>query len=191
MSDTANMAPDPVLEAILHAAVEFTAAAAGWLVTGEGTQLRVMAVAGETPPSLVGTAIDGTTGAAAYVLASGQPLAHTSRSSDPGADAGLAQTLGRQARSILCVPCEVDEGIAGAVELIDKAGGTAFSFNDVELATVLARIAGVALTAIGDRRDTPSPSLADFPRELARLAIDEPDRYPAVAAVVSALIGGG
>jgi sigma-B regulation protein RsbU (phosphoserine phosphatase) len=182
---------DPVLTAIVQAAAEFTAATAGWLVTAEGERLRVMAVAGEAPAELVGTLVEGGTGAAAYVLASGQPLALASRGSDPRQGAGLAQALGRQPGSVLSVPCEADDAVAGAVELIDKAGGAGFSFDDVELATVLARIAGVSLTATARGQGSTSLSLADLPRELARLAAEEPDQYPAVAAVVSALMGGG
>ncbi len=191
MSETTDVqAADPVLAAILQAAVEFTAATAGWLVTGVGERLRVMAVAGEAPPQLVGRLVEAGNGAAAYVLASGQPLALSSRGKDPRQSAGLAQAIGRDPGSVLCVPCEVDDGVAGAVELIDKAGGGAFSFDDVELATVLARIAGVALTAAGAAPTSTSPSLAEFTSELARLAAEESDQYPAVSAVVSALMGG-
>jgi GAF domain-containing protein len=181
---------DAVLAAILQAAVDFTSATAGWLVTGAGERLRVMAVAGQAPRELLGRLLEAGNGAAAYVLASGQPLALSAQGKDPRQAAGLAQALGREPGSVLCVPCEADDGVAGAVELIDKAGGSAFSFDDVELATVLARIAGVALAAAGAASTVASPSVAGFTSELARLAAEESDQYPAISAVVSALMGG-
>lgn len=179
---------EPVLAAIAKAAADVTGAAAGWLVAVEADRLVVRAVAGEAPDSLVGTEVTAGEGAAAYVVASGQPLALTARAGDPRAAEGLAAVLGRPAGSVLCVPCEVLDGVTGALELLDKAGGGSFSFDDVELATLLAGIAGVALAAAVPSGVPAPPSPSALAAGLARLAADAPDRYPAVAQVVATLV---
>lgn len=180
----------PVLAAIVIAAADVTGASAGWVVGVDGDELRVRAVAGDAPRSLVGTALAPGAGAAGYVVASGQPLALASRAADPRAAEGLAAALGRPPGSVLCVPCETEDGVVGALELVDKEGGIGFSFDDVELATLLAGIAGAALAGGTPVAPTP-PSPSELTAGLARLAADAPARYAAVAHAVAALVDGG
>ena len=80
--------------------------------------------------------------------------------------------------SVLCVPCAHDDDVLGVLELVDKAGGGPFTFDDVELITVLANIAGSALaeSAGGVVR---SPD--ELGGELRQLAADDPTAYVAVA----------
>ena len=94
---------------------------------------------------LVGTRVPAEGGTAGYVLASGQPVAMMPRADDPAATEGVVGVLGIRPASVLCVPCAYDDEVLGVLELVDKAGGGAFTFDDVELATVLANIAGSAL----------------------------------------------
>lgn len=183
---------EPVLAAIVKAAADVTGATAGWVVGVDGDRLAVRALAGDAPESLVGTHVAAGAGAAGYVVASGQPLALASRAGDPRAAEGLAAALGRLPGSVLCVPCETEEAVVGALELIDKVGGGSFSFDDVELATLLAGIAGAALAApVAGAAGVPAPpSPAELAAGLARLASEAPARYAAVAEVVVALAGG-
>lgn len=183
---------DPVLAAIVKAAADVTRAVAGWVVGIDGEGLVVRAVAGKAPESLVGTPVAASGGAVGYVVSSGQPLALAARAGDARAAEGLAAVLGRAPGSVLCVPCEADDAVVGALELVDKAGGGSFSFDDVELVTLLAGIAGVALVArvAGDAvRSPPTPSPSELADGLARLAADAPARYLAVAAAVASLVG--
>ncbi|MDQ6726119.1 MAG: GAF domain-containing protein, partial [Actinomycetota bacterium] len=150
-------------------------------------------VAGEAPESLVGEPLPAGAGPADYVVASGQPLALASRAGDPRAAEGLAAALGRPPGSVLCVPCEVDDAVVGALELVDKAAGASFSFDDVDLATLLAGIAAVAIVSAGGDRapgGPASPSPSDVADALARMAATAPARYAAVAEVVLALVPG-
>lgn len=182
---------EPVLAALADAAADVTAAAAGWVLAVDNERLVVRAVAGDAPDSLVGTSVAPGDGAAGYVVAAGQPLALASRSDDPRAAEGLADALGRVPGSVLCVPCESGGGVVGAMELIDKAGGGSFSFDDVELATLLAGIAGVALAYDEDAGGTkrpPPPSPSELAEGLARLAADAPARYASVAEAVAVLV---
>lgn len=179
---------EPVLAAIARSATEVTGAAAAWLVGVEGDRLVVRAVAGEAPASLVGSRVAVDAGAAGYVISSGQPLALASRAGDPRASDGLAAALGRPPGSVVCVPCEVDGAVLGALELVDKSGGGNFSFDDVELANLLAGIAGVALGSGGAGGRPAAPSPSELAAGLARLAAGAPARYTAVAEAVAMLV---
>ncbi len=181
---------EPILAAIARAATDVTGATAGWVVAVVADDLRVRAVAGDAPESLVGSVVSAAAGgAAAYVVESGQPLALAARSGDDRAAASLAAALDRAAGSVLCVPCEADDAVVGALELVDKAGGGSFSFDDVELVTLLAGIAGVALASgAGGEVGPDAPSPSDLAAGLARLATEAPARYRAVAEVVATLV---
>lgn len=179
-----------MLAAILKAAAGVTGAAAGWVVCVDDDHIEVRAVVGDAPPSLLGTDIPFGSGAIGYVVASGQPVALTSPAGEQREADGLAAALGRTAGSVLCVPCEAEDQIVGAIELVDKSGGGSFSFDDVELATLLAGVAGVALAAGGHAagRAPVPPSPAALADGLARLAADAPARYLAVVEVVAGLL---
>src|SRR5262245_50374957 len=180
------MAPDPVLDAIVASAVGATGAAAGWLLDIDGDDLVVVGAAGPSAGELLGQRIPGEFGSAGYVVASGQPLAVTPRPGESGAD-GVATLAGLQPTSVLCVPCATEMAVLGALELVNKAGGGAFSFEDVEMATLLAEVAGPAL-AHRDATAVEVPKPEELSATLARLAAVDPGRYARVATFVRALL---
>ena len=175
-----------VLDAIVRAAVGATGATRGWLVATDGAGLRVVAAAGgDRPGDLVGAAIAAGTGTAGLVIAGGQPMAVAVRESDEQFAQGVVALAGASPKSILSVPCG-DDGIVGALELIDKRGAGNFSFDDVETATMLADIAAAAITAAAGGVAPPRP--AQLATELDRIAADEPARYEIVAKLIGALL---
>jgi GAF domain-containing protein len=179
-----------VLQAIVDAATDATAANEGWVLAPRGERLHVLAAAGDRSGQLLGASVDAGEGTAGYVVASGQPLALAPRSDDPRATSGVAALVGLRPTSVLCVPCAGDDSIAGALEVVDKAGGGRFSLDDVELATLLGGIAGAALAeTTGSASAVPAP--AELAGSLERLAGTEPSRYAALAAAVSALLDRG
>lgn len=177
------------LQAVVQAAVDATAASAGWVLTVSGDRAEVVAAAGDGAGVALGVSIDAGRGPAGFVLASGQPLAVAPHPDDPMADDGVAAAMGRRPASVLCVPCGTDEAVLGALQLIDKAGGGPFSFDDVEIATLLAGIGGAAL-AEGGRDGSSIPEPAQLGGELARLAHADPGRYAVVATAIAALLSG-
>ena len=191
MSTTVSV--NPVLRALAEAAVTATGASDGWLLAVEDDVLRVVAVAGSGTASL--PALDATipagAGSAGFVAASGQPLAVSPRGEDPRFDEGTSQLLGRRPTSVLSVPASTDDGVVGVLEVVDKAGGGSFSFDDVEMATLLADIAGVALVQAEGAAVTAVPRPAELGGELERLAASDPARYAGVAAAVAALLDRG
>ena len=185
-------AADPVLHALAQAAVAATGASDGWVLAVEDAGLRVVAVAGSgTGAGMLAAIVPAGTGSAGFVVASGQPLAMAPRGDDPRFSEGTAQLLGRRPSSVLSVPASNDDGVVGVLELVDKAGGGNFSFDDVEIATMLADIAGVALVQSERSSGPPVPRPSELSGELERLSAADPARYSAVASAVAALLARG
>jgi GAF domain-containing protein len=180
---------DPVLQAIASAALDATGAAASWVLALEGATLRAVGAAGDRAGQLVGAQMPAGSGTAGYVMSSGQPIALAPRGSDARLGDGLGSQLGRRPTSVLCVPCLRDDVVFGALELVDKAGGAPFSFDDVEVVTLLAGIAGVALGVVGDVVSARPP--AEFGAELAQLASSDPVAYARLSVVLEALLARG
>jgi len=176
-----------VLQSVLGSAMAATAAAAGWVLVLDGDRLRVEAALGAG--DLVGTEVAADAGTAGFVLASGQPMAMAVRADDARLGEGVLARLAQPPAGILCVPCTAADTVVGVLELVDKAGGASFSFDDVELTTLLA---GIAAAAIEDGTGgVPVRSPAELGGELERLAGADPVEYARVAALVEALLARG
>jgi GAF domain-containing protein len=180
---------DPVLQAIAGAALDATGAAASWVLALEGATLRAVGAAGERAGQLVGARMPAGSGTAGYVISSGQPIALAPRGSDARLADGLGAHLGRPSTSVMCVPCLRDDVVLGALELVDKAGGVPFSFDDVEVVTLLAGVAGVALGIAGT--EVPARPPGEFGAELAHLAASDPAAYVRLSVVLEALLARG
>lgn len=188
VTDDVHMsAGDPVVQAVLEAAVSATSAACGWLAANDQDTISVVAAFGEDAADLVGAYVPAAAGTAGFVIGSGQPLALTSVGQDARLSDGVAALLDAAPRSMMSVPCVTDTGVVAALELADKVGGGSFSFDDVEVATLLAGIAAVALVNARDVSAVPEPGALAV--ELARLASTDPSRYAAVATALDALLG--
>jgi GAF domain-containing protein len=181
-------AADPILHAIVEAAAQSTGARDGWLAAHDDAadELIVVAAVGLQAGSLLGATVHEDEGYCGAVVASAQPIALEATAADSRFADGLATRLGRQPQTVLCVPCEHDDVVLGAIELVDKASG-GFSLADLELVTVLADVAAAALLAgVGGPALIATP--AELGRQLEALAIDDPIRYAHVAQLVGTLI---
>lgn len=185
--------PRPLLQSIIRCAVEGTAAGAGWIASVvDGTELAVVAAAANDPSLIERMMWQRTpigSGSAGMVVQSGQPIALVPMAGS-NADVWAATLLGRDPTAIVCVPCEDDDQPIGALQLVNKNGGGAFSFDDVELVTLIAQIAGAALAeGAGSTGRVASP--AQLGSDLTRLAEADPTHYAAVAQALTALLSQG
>ena len=183
-----SAAGDPVLQAVVRAAVEATDADQGWIVAAGGG-LRVVAAVGSRAGELIGTTVSGQDEGIGWVIASGQSMSMAPSLDQSGPSAGVTHVLGRRISALLCVPCTADDEVVGALALLDKVGGDAFPMSEVELATLLGDIAGVALAQGAGTRELPSPN--ELGAGLADVARDDPERYAALASTVATLLGRG
>ena len=156
-----RLAP-PVGTAVLRSIVEATVAlfgaeAASLALHDPATDRLVFEVAaGEHGQGVVGLAIDSGQGVAGYVFSTGQPLALSDVARDARFGRETAEQTGYVPRSLIAVPLVDDEGILGVLEVLDKRGDAGFDLRDVELATVFARQATVAIRSSRVERDTAS-----------------------------------
>jgi len=145
-----------VLRSIVDAtAVLFGAEAASIALHDPATDRLVFAVAaGAQGQGVVGLAIGSSEGVAGYVFSTGQPLALAEVARDARFGRNVAEQTGYVPRSLIAVPLVHDEGILGVLEILDKRGDAGFDLRDIELATVFARQATVAIRSSRIERDT-------------------------------------
>jgi phosphoserine phosphatase RsbU/P len=176
-----------VLHSVLASAVNATGAEAGWVFAIRGDRLAVVAAIGID--DLVGTEIGSDVGTAGFVVTSGQPMAIAARPDDARLAEGIIGLLPRPPTSMLCVPCSSAEETVGALELVEKVGGGRFTFDDVELVSLLAGIAASAIQAGGNEVRVRSPE--ELASELRRLASTDAVEYARVVTLIEMILGRG
>jgi GAF domain-containing protein len=119
-------------------------------------QLVFEVAAGVQGQGVIGLAIAPDQGIAGYVFTTGQPLALSEVERDARFGRGAAEATGYVPRSIVAVPLIDDSGSLGVLEVLDKRSSAAFSLRDIELASVFARQATVAIRASRVERDMAS-----------------------------------
>lgn len=181
---------DPVLDALTRAALESTAGRDAWLLaTDERGYIQVAAATGDEAERARGTSFPSTGGVEGFVLASGQPIALSGGTRDPRLREGVLALLEREPESVLCVACEQDDGTVGVLLLADKTDGSSFTFDDIEITTVLGNVAAVALSQRAPQAQPPDAE--ELAGELTALAAADPARYARLAPFVMALVRHG
>jgi GAF domain-containing protein len=112
--------------------------------------------AGSQGQGVVGLSIAPDSGVAGYVFTTGQPLALSDVAGDRRFGRQTAEQTGYVPRSLVAVPLLDDEGTIGVLEVLDKRDQAAFDLHDIELASVFARQAAVAIRVSRLERDTAS-----------------------------------
>ena len=116
-------------------------------------QLVFQVAAGSQGDGVVGLAIGPDQGIAGYVFSTGLPLALSDAASDARFGRSAAEQTGYVPRSVVAVPLLDDEGSIGVLEVLDRRSQAAFDLRDIELASVFARQAAVAIRASRLERD--------------------------------------
>ena len=179
---TPGAVPRPTLRAIVQSAVDATGAERGWLLAADGEALVVAAASGDEAAARRVGQRRRPGGVAGFVLSSGQPAALQTRPGDTD-NAGAGGADGSP-RSILAAPCVAGQ-VLGVLEVVDAPGGS-FSFDDVETVSLLADIAGAALSEAAPADAPPSP--ARLGEALSALAAADPHRYAEVARAIGVLL---
>jgi GAF domain-containing protein len=145
-----------VLRSVVDATVVlFGAEAASIALYDQATDRLVFRVAaGSQGDGVVGLAIASDEGVAGYVFTTGQPLALSDVANDARFGRKAAEQTGFTPRSLVAVPLLDDEGTIGVLEVLDKRDEAGFDLHDIELASVFARQATVAIRASRVERDT-------------------------------------
>ena len=144
-----------LLRSIVEATVAlFDAEASSIALYDPGAGRLVFQVAaGSQGEGVVGLAIQPDQGIAGYVFTTGQPLALSDVANDARFGRAAAEQTGYVPRSVVAVPLLDDEGSIGVLEVLDRRSQAAFDLRDIELASVFARQAAVAIRASRLERD--------------------------------------
>jgi signal transduction protein with GAF and PtsI domain len=149
-------------EAVLRSVVDATVAlfqseAASIALYDPVTDRLVFRVAaGEQGQGVVGLSVPPSQGLVGYVYTTGQALALSDVERDARFGRAFAGQTGYVPRSIVAVPLVDEHGTIGVLEVLDKRNEVAFSLRDIELASVFARQAAVAISASRVERDVGS-----------------------------------
>jgi GAF domain-containing protein len=144
-----------VLRSVVEATVTLFDAEAASIVLHDpaSDRLVIRVAAGTAGDGAVGLSFAPDEGIAGYVFTTGQPLAVGDVSADPRFGRSAAEETGYVPRSILAVPLLDDAGTIGVLEVLDRRGEAGFGLRDLELASVFARQAAVAIRASRVERD--------------------------------------
>lgn len=149
-------AGEAVLRSIVDATVALFQAEASSIALYDPVEDRLVfrVAAGEHGQGVVGLSVPSGEGLVGYVYTTGQALAL----SDVVNDARFGRTFAEQTsyvpRAIVAVPLLDDEGTIGVLEVLDKRDLSPFTLRDIELASVFAAQATVAIRASRVERET-------------------------------------
>jgi signal transduction histidine kinase len=107
---------------------------------GEQGSVYVKTVVGEKSESLVTLKLKLGQGIIGHVARSGETVRVAHAADHPAHDPSIPARLDIRADAVLCVPITVDEGVVGALALLNKPSG--FTESDERLATLIAGQAG-------------------------------------------------
>ena len=149
---------EAVLRSVVDATVAlFQAEAASIALYDPATDRLVFRIAAsEQGQGVVGLAVPPSQGLVGYVYTTGQALALSDVERDARFGRAFAGQTGYVPRSIVAVPLVDEHGTIGVLEVLDKRDQVAFSLRDIELASVFARQAAVAISASRVERDVAS-----------------------------------
>jgi GAF domain-containing protein len=145
-----------VLRSIVEATVALFGAEAASLALYDAAANRLVfrVAAGSHGDGVVGVSIAPDEGIAGYVFTSGEAIALSDVARDARFGRETAEQTGYLPRSLVAVPLIDDEGTIGVLEVLDKRDQPGFDLRDVELASVFARQATVAIRASRVERET-------------------------------------
>lgn len=138
-------------KALLHSVVEvaralFRAKASSiFLLDEEADELVFEAVAGEGADTLVGKRFPSSTGIAGWVLVTGQPLVIEDVGADPRFGREAAESTGFVPKGLMAVPLLHEERSLGVLEVLDRPKEARFTLAEMELLTLFASQAAIAL----------------------------------------------
>jgi GAF domain-containing protein len=144
-----------VARAIFHAK-----ASSIFLLDEKADELVFEAVAGEGADTLVGKRFPSSTGIAGWVLVTRQPLVIEDVTADPRFGREAAESTGFVPKGLMAVPLLHEERSLGVLEVLDRPSDSRFSMQEMDLLTLFANQAAIALDLLQRARQA-NAALAD------------------------------
>jgi GAF domain-containing protein len=161
----------PLLQAIVEVArAIFAARAASIMLLDEAQgELVFEAVTGEGEDTLIGRRIPADTGIAGWVAQSRQPLVVEDVTADPRFAADEARRTGYVPQGLMAVPLLSEDRVLGVLNVLDRPAQRRFSVAEMDLLSLFANQAAVALELLLRARRTDA-LLAGADEELGAVA---------------------
>lgn len=136
-----------LLEMIVETAAHVISAQAGalFLVDQEAEELVFEVALGQKAAEVKRFRVPLGHGIAGLVAVTGQAMAVADAQHDPRQAADIARSVGYAPESVLCVPLFYNDEVIGVLELLDKAGASSFGPRDIEVLSLFANQAAVAI----------------------------------------------
>jgi GAF domain-containing protein len=147
-------AEEQLLRSIVEVACAiFEARAASISTYDEQTdELVFRAVAGEGSQTLIGTRFPSNQGIAGWVLVSGEPLVVDDVQQDPRHAGDVAVRSGYVPRALMAAPLLAQDRVLGVLSVLDRPADQAFGVAQMDLLSMFARQASMALDVIARAR---------------------------------------
>ncbi len=149
---------EAVLRSIVDATVSLFQAEAASIALYDVTTDRLIfgVAAGEQGQGAIGLSVPPSEGLVGYVYTTGQAIALSDVANDSRFGRQYAEKTAYVPRSIVAVPLVDEHGTIGVLEVLDKRDSASFSLRDIELASIFARQAAVAISSSRVERDATS-----------------------------------
>jgi len=118
------------------------------LLSEDEAELVYTTAAGEGAEDVTGMRMPSSQGIAGWVVQSGQPIVVSDVTSDPRFSRETAEQTGYVPRSILAVPVETPQRVLGVISLLDRDAGRRGAERDIELLSLFADQAALALASV-------------------------------------------
>jgi GAF domain-containing protein len=143
-----------LLQSIVDAAraIFGSRAASIQLFDEETDELVFEAVAGEGSETLIGQRYPSGHGIAGWVLASRQSLVIEDVAKDPRFSKDFAESTGFVPKGLMAVPLLHEERALGVLEVLDRPQRSRFSLEEMDLLSLFANQAAIALEVVGRAR---------------------------------------
>ncbi len=131
---------DDLLHRINAKAMELASAHAASIVmvSEDRNELHFQASSGPKGALMRTVRVPRGTGFAGWCIEHDSPFIVNDVAADERHNRGVAEQVSYFPQAILCVPIRGDEGVLGALELLDKVGGGQFNDNDLKLSSLIA-----------------------------------------------------
>lgn len=114
-------------------------------LTADGQELEFIAAYNIINQNIIGMRFPKNRGIGGYVAMTGQPLIVSQVETDARFNRSFAEQSGYIPQSILAVPLRLGDTISGVIEVLDKVSGDSFTLHDIELLTLFAQQASLAV----------------------------------------------
>lgn len=144
--ELSTLALEPLLERIMHSAIDILEAEAGSLLLADDAGfLEFRVVVGGAGGDLIGVKLEPGTGIVGEVADTGDPVIINDVKSDKRWFGGVAEETGFETHTLITVPLNIHDRVIGVLQLINKRDGSIFSESDITMLLTFASQAAVAI----------------------------------------------